>query len=101
MKNLILSFAVLALFISLSENAPGQTKIRVRFARGTTSAVVGGTVRGYAYKDYIVGASAGQEITVRLNQATSSVFTIFQPGGDNLEGATENNEFTGTLPVSG
>jgi hypothetical protein len=101
MKNLFLSFAILFLLTAASENIPAQTKIRVRFARGATSAVVSGTVRGYAYKDYVVGTSAGQEITAKLNQATSSVLTIFQPNGDNLEGAAEMDEFTGTLPTSG
>ena len=81
--------------------AAGQTKLRVRFARGAASATVGGTVRGFAYKDYVVGASAGQTLDVHLDQKTSSVFTVFKPNGDNLEGAAEMNEFSTTLPVSG
>jgi hypothetical protein len=101
MKNAVLAIAFLLLLLCISESVSAQSKIRVRFARGATSAIVSGTVRGYAYKDYVVGASVGQEITAKLNQATSSVLTIFQPNGDNLEGATESDEFTGTLPSSG
>src|SRR5439155_25013561 len=79
----------------------GQIKQRIRFARGSSSVAVSGTVRGYAYKDYVVGALAGQQISLRLNQNTSSVFTVFQPNGDNLDGATEMDEFNGTLHASG
>ena len=83
-------------------DAIGQVKQRVRFAAGASGTTVTGTVRGYAYRDYVVGANAGQTINVRLTSAnTYTVFTVFQPNGDNLEGATEMDEFTGNLPERG
>lgn len=85
-------------FVSATD---AQSKIRVRFARGTSSATVTGSVRGFQYKDYVVGASAGQNMRVRLDQNTNAVFTIFQPGGDNLDTAAETDEYDGALPASG
>jgi len=93
-------FAIIVL-AGMSATADGQAKIRVRFARGTSSAAVAGSVSGYQYKDYVVGASAGQNLRVRPNEKTDAVFTVFQPDGNNLEGATEMNTFDGALPMSG
>ena len=101
MKNVKSAFIFLILFLSVSYAASAQSKARVRFARGATSAVVTATVRGYGYKDYVVRASAGQEMKVKVNGGASTVFTIFQPGGENLDGATEMDEFHTTLPTSG
>ena len=102
MKNIAVSItcAFLVLIASVVA-ADAQAKIRVRFARGTSSAAVAGSVRGYEYKDYIVGASAGQNMRVRLDRNTKAVFTIFQPGGDNLDMGTETDEYDAALPMSG
>ena len=37
---------------------------------------------------------------VKLDRQTRAVITILKPDGDNLEMATETDEFNGTLPVS-
>lgn len=91
-----------ACFVSAVDNISAQTKQRVRFAAGISSVSVKGTVGGYAYKDYLIKASAGQTIHVELTSSkTVSVLTIFLSNGDNLEGAAEMNEFTGELPTEG
>ena len=96
------SFFITALFFLTASGVAAQAKQRVRFARGETSTKIQGTVRGYAYRDYIVRASAGQTISTKLSSRnTFAVLTIFKPDGDNLEGATEMDEFTGELPASG
>jgi hypothetical protein len=99
----MLMFSCLALccFV-IAVPAAAQAKQRVSFARGTSSTTVRGTVRGYAYRDYVVDASAGQTLDVKVRSAnTYTVFTVFQPGGDNLEGAAQMDEFSGELPTSG
>lgn len=103
MRSTILTgLMVLGLAAFSADGPAAQVKQRVSFARGATSAVVKGTVRGYAYRDHVIGVSAGQTIDVRLRSPnTFSVFTIFLPNGDDLDGATQTNEFTGELPVSG
>ena len=93
---------LLFVLILFSSGVSAQTKQRVRFARGSSHATVSGTIRGYAFRDYVVGARNGQTISVKLNSRnTFTVLTIFKPNGDNLEGAAEREEFTGELPVSG
>ena len=77
-----------------------QTKTRVRFARGASSANVSGTIRGYLYHDYVVRASAGQTIAVSLDPNTKCVLTVFKPDGYNLDIGADR-EFTSELPVSG
>jgi hypothetical protein len=85
-----------------ASSAAAQAKQRVRFAPGASAATVSGTVKGYAYRDYIVGAEAGQMIDVKVKSANRyTVFSIFQPNGDNLEGAAQMDEFHGELPARG
>lgn len=77
---------------------------RVQFSRGTSAATVAGRIQGYRMVDYLVGARAGQRLTVRLQ--TPGRFTYFvvrAPGsGDNLYDATSaERTATLTLPASG
>lgn len=92
---------ILVLIFTFDSPSDAQSKVRVRFARGATSSTITGTVRGYAYKDYVVGASAGQTIDVRLNAKTKCVFTVFKPDGDNLDIGADSDQFTSELPVNG
>lgn len=95
-------FAVSACFFLMSADASAQTKTRVRFPAGTHGTTVTGTVRGYAYHDYVAGASAGQTMILALTATgTVPVFTVFLPNGDNLDGASESNDFSGELPAKG
>ncbi len=102
MKKLVL-FAILSAFVLLvSIDASAQTKQRVRFAPGTHSVTVRGTVRGFVYRDYIVGAREGQTIALDVTATGSpSVFTVFLPNGDTMEGSAEMDGFTGELPNKG
>ncbi len=99
MKMLLMA-ALLASFCFVYQ-ASAQKRTRVRFIRGSDATTVVGKIRGYAYRDYIVRASAGQTITIGLFTSGDAVFTVFRPGGDNLEGAVETDSFTTELPVKG
>lgn len=102
MKKLALVAAVAAAFLMMSLNTSAQVKTRVRFPAGTHGTSVSGTVRGYAYHDYVVGASAGQTMDLKLTgSGTATVFSVFLPNGDNLESASESDEFSGVLPIKG
>lgn len=99
MKNYILLFALLFLF-ALSVSA--QTRVNVRFARGSTSSMVRGSVSGFKYVDYIVGARGGQTMSVKLNSASSYVsIVVFDGRMQNVEGATEQTGWSGELPSNG
>jgi hypothetical protein len=102
MRRLVFISAAISLFVFAADGVSAQAKHRVRFARGASGTTVRGTVRGYAYRDYVIGASAGQTIWAKLRSPnTPSVFAIFRPDGENLEGAAELDRFDGELPVSG
>lgn len=102
MKKVVLIFILFAFTFLLSNEVAAQTKIRVKFSKGSASKTIKGTVTGYSYKDYIVGASAGQTLTASIKANTeSTVLVVFLPNGDNLEGATESEDVSGELPVSG
>lgn len=102
MKKMLLFACLTFCCLVFAGAVAAQAKQRVSFARGASSASVRGTVRGYAYRDYVIGASAGQTLDVKVSSKnTYTVFTVFQPAGDNLEGATEMDEFSGQLPTSG
>ena len=47
---------------------------RIRFARGRTSATVSGTLIGGASRSYVLGASRGQTMTVRVTSTNGSVW---------------------------
>ena len=85
-----------------ADSIGAQTTRRVRFAKGASSATVSGQVKGYDYIDYVVGAKAGQTMSVRLTGSSVAEFVIRLPDGQNLGmEATGVREWSGELPTSG
>jgi hypothetical protein len=82
----------------------GLTK-RVRFARGRTTATLKNSVVRGTRDRYMVGARAGQKMTVSITSVErNAVFTIHAPSHDTLEGAGEAHDarsWSGKLPESG
>ena len=102
MKKLLFVLILSVLAGLAAQDIAAQTKTRVQFAKGTTGTTVKGTVRGYAYRDHVVGALAGQLISVSVAGTPSqSVLTVFLPNGENMEGAAQMNDFSGALPADG
>jgi predicted RNA-binding protein with TRAM domain len=106
-KRLIKTLIVMVALTVLASAASAEgLKKRVRFPRGSTSTVLkGGVIRGER-DAYIVGARAGQTMTVRITSVEdNAVFQIYKPGGKvTLEGAGESQDATrwsGKLPASG
>lgn len=91
--------------------APGvlaQDDIRVEdvhFHRGTSSAVIRGSISGYDAVDYHLGAEAGQQMHVLLTTSNSAnYFNVIPPSSANAAifiGSTEGGEFSGLLEESG
>jgi hypothetical protein len=98
---------VLACCIGLALPAFAADEIRtvpVSFAKGRTSAVVKGKVKGYDTVDYTLAASAGQKLDVALKSANRSMhFNVLAPGEDLalFVGPTSGHHFAGTLHASG
>ncbi|HLL13587.1 MAG TPA: hypothetical protein VK388_00785 [Pyrinomonadaceae bacterium] len=82
----------------------GLTK-RVRFARGRTTATLKNSVVRGTRDRYIVGARAGQQMTVSITSVgRNAVFIIRPPSNNTPEGAEEMPESTNwswNLPESG
>jgi hypothetical protein len=96
-------FVTLFVFMAVAmQRASAQSKVRVRFAAGTYGTTLKGTVRGFAYRDYIVGVSAGQSMKVSIDASNpATVFSIFAPNGNNLEEAAETDGYSGQLSETG
>jgi hypothetical protein len=82
----------------------GKTQ-RVRFPRGRTTAVLKGAVVRGTQDQYILGARAGQTMTVHItSREKNAVFTILDPQATALPGTEEGADATdwqGELPGSG
>ena len=82
----------------------GITK-RIKFARGKSSATLSGSVIRGDRDTYILGAKAGQRMTVRIAALeNNAVFQIEGPRGEYLEGAGEEDDATAvtvSLPDTG
>lgn len=101
------ALALLVLFtvIALQANAAGVNK-RVRFPRGANATTIAGSVIRGDRDRYLIGARAGQKMTVKISaEEQNAVFQIYQPGNSKtLAGAGEGQDATdwsGSLPVTG
>jgi hypothetical protein len=78
---------------------------RVHFARGASSAVVDGSIRGYETVDYVLGAKKGQSMNVSMaTDNGANFFNILAPGENEVamfNGSTSQNQYEGVLPESG
>jgi hypothetical protein len=78
---------------------------RVHFAKGATSAVVEGTLRGRETVDYVVGASKGQYMNVSMaTRHLATYFNILAPGETEVgffNGSLSENQYEGVLPTTG
>ncbi|MBS1795706.1 MAG: hypothetical protein JSS81_17760 [Acidobacteria bacterium] len=91
--------SLLFLILVFSHDSAAQSKTRVRFARGATSATLSGTIKGYAYRDYTFSAKPGQQLSVRLSSKNASLeIVVRNPAGENLNsgGTTWNDEIAST-----
>ena len=75
---------VLVLAQSVMGTAVADAGIRqekVQFAKGASSAVIKGQIKGDTTVDYVVRAAAGQTLSVKLQKTnTSNYFNVLPPG---------------------
>ena len=109
MKRLLTVLAAALLFllsvVGTASADPDRRSERVHFAKGATSTVVKGQVKGDHYIDYQVRAGAGQTLSVEMKTGNaSSYFNILPPGSGDVAmfiGSTSGNRFSGVLPADG
>lgn len=101
---------ILALFASSPGATAGDIRTeRVQFASGHSHKTINGHIEGYESVSYLIGAQAGQTMTVTLDPSNAATyFNVYAPGkgpGDeaiaNSEMTPQINHFKGELPASG
>lgn len=101
-KTLITALAAAGLLIAMP--AAAQQTVPVTFAKGKSSAVVTGSIKGDQDRTYTVDARAGQTMTVNLKRTKGSPeMNIFAPGNDTAIslGATDPYNVKTVLPATG
>jgi hypothetical protein len=77
----------------------------IQFARGSASATLKGSIKGYQSIDYTLRARAGQTMSVTLATSNGSNYFNVLPPGSNDEalfvGSTDGNKWAGALPADG
>ena len=98
-KSLLLSTTLIA-FLMFTANLSAQTKVRVKFAKGATSANLKGTITGYKYIDYIVAAKSGQTMSVNLKTSNpASGFYMYYSDMKEVDGISGGKEITRNVDV--
>lgn len=96
--------ALVMMTLACVDTLAASSTERVRFKQGATSATIKGAVTGYDTKNYLLGASAGQAISVLFDgDLNACYFNLIEPGADTAFHAGElaGNEYSGTLRKSG
>jgi hypothetical protein len=91
----------------LTEPLVADTSIRqekVQFAKGASSAVIKGQLKGDATVDYVVRAAAGQTLSVKLQETNSqNYFNVMPPDstGSAMFVGDTGEDYSGVLPADG
>ena len=96
---------VLASSLAMPSSAAAQSQQNVNFARGQTSTVVTGAVRGRQYVDYLVNVRRGEALSVSMTSTNrNAFFDLIGPGGAPYYVGSSNNppnRFDGIVPARG
>lgn len=100
MKKSYFLLLMLTAFLAFASNVSAQTKVRVKFAKGATSAALKGTITGYKYIDYIVAAKSGQTMSVNLKTSNpASGFYMYYSDMKEVDGISGGKELTRNVDV--
>jgi hypothetical protein len=107
MRTLWTACLVLVTALSIWQGSAVAQEIRrepVHFKAGSSSATIKGTIKGDQTVDYVLGAKAGQTMSVTLTTSSgANSFNVLPPGSEAAIaiGANLGNAWTGSLPVDG
>jgi hypothetical protein len=96
-----LLLSVVMIFSSLVSAAAQSNPQRIRFARGHSSTTISGSIAGFDTKDYVIGARAGQEMTVRLKSSNPGAFFVIYSINGRATDMNETTEWSQRLSESG
>ncbi|HSP96368.1 MAG TPA: DNA breaking-rejoining protein [Candidatus Dormibacteraeota bacterium] len=92
------------LLAAATARADGIRKQPVHFAPGKSSATISGTITGDQIVDYVLDASAGQQMNVALKSSNGSMyFNVLPPGSEQaiFDGSPSGNTWSGALVRDG
>lgn len=101
---LVLVVLVTFSFADWARAQDGIVTQRVQFAHGLSSSTIKGAIKGDEIRDYVLGAKAGQTMSVTLKTNNgANYFNVLPPGSEAalFVGSTSGNQWTGTLPADG
>ena len=104
---LVAATMILVLAQSFAGTAVADAGIRqekVQFAKGASSAVIKGQLKGDAMVDYLVRAAAGQTLSVKLQKTNAqNYFNVMPPGstGSAMFVGDSGENYSGVLPTDG
>ncbi len=104
LRNKVVVVALAAMASVTVAQGQGIREERVSFKPGASSATLQGSIKGDATVDYVLGARAGQTMTVTMKTAHgANYFNVLPPGSDAAIaiGSNLGNSWSGTLPVDG
>lgn len=107
LAGLLVALAVLPVAGALAPAfaADGIETRPLQFAKGASSAVVKGSIKGYQAIDYTVRARQGQSATIKLTTGhTATYFNLLAPGEQDVaffNASTQGKAYEGTLPADG
>ncbi|NJN47186.1 MAG: hypothetical protein HC808_12675 [Candidatus Competibacteraceae bacterium] len=108
MKNLIIKGALALAACLASLPALAETDIRserVQFKANTSGTTIKAKIKGREIVDYLLGARAGQTLSVTLEtDHSANYFNVIPPDADNeavFVGSTEGNNYVGKLDLDG
>jgi hypothetical protein len=84
-KSIVIKSFVVLMIIGITDSA-AFSQTRIRFTRGRSSATVSGSLRVSGERSYILRASAGQTMTVRVNSGSDNVWVDI--GGNGVDRGT-------------
>lgn len=99
-------FATMAVALSFTLPLSAQERSVVSFEPGNFGTMITGEITGDAYRDYVLGAGAGQEMFIEMVEGNGPVvyFNILPPGSDGVaiyNSSTFGNSTTVELEESG
>jgi hypothetical protein len=113
MRFVALIFLTLVCYAAIAAQARDIRTEQVRCKGGQTSTSIKGRIVGYESVSYVLGAEAGQTMTIALNPSNlATYFNVYEPGKKPGDDALANsgitgpmipdlNKFKGRLPGSG
>lgn len=91
-------------FVSVAATHAAEKTEVVKFRPGATSTTISGSVKGYDMRTYVLGAGAGQTLSITFKPSnTSCYYNVDAPAGDEalFNGSMNSDDFSGVLPADG